>query len=184
MTQISPETEAHDAVLAGQKDEQDAVLTRAQSLVIEHVVHDRPLARLQERLDHEGDLVGVAAPSGGVDDEEKGTSGVEGAGEVENEAAGEGDGAAATDGVNGHAADEGSTTPTETSAPTPVSSPPPPPKIKHKMLLHNNDNELLRIEEVSHPSSRVRYTVDSISLTRLFSFPFFFLMPFGSFCRL
>lgn len=119
-------------------------------MVIEHVVHDRPLARMQERLDHEGDLVGVVSTGtpdivedGVVENEE--TSGVE---EVENEAGGDGDGDdAATTGVNGHADNTATTTPTETTAPTPAPS--PPPKIKHKMLLHNNDNELLRIEEVS-----------------------------------
>ena len=40
-------------MLEGEKNQQDAVLTRAQSLVIEHVVHDRPLAKMQEKLDHE-----------------------------------------------------------------------------------------------------------------------------------
>lgn len=116
VAQISPEVEAEAAALAGRKDIEDAAISRAQSLVIEHVVHDRPLAKMQEKLDMESELGERASSPVAI---EKGDV-------VERNMDAE---------MNGHDGDNR----TETGHSH---------KVKHKMLLHNNDNELQRVEEV------------------------------------
>lgn len=123
---VLPEVQAEAAAaLTGSKDVQDAALSRAQSLVIEHVVHDRPLAKMQEKLDLENEPAETAlvptdkAHGEGVDDN-KHTE------------------------VNGH----GENNRTET---------PHSHKIKHKMLLHNNDSELQRVEQVRSKNSGVAF---------------------------
>jgi len=115
VTQISPEVEAEAAALAGRKDVQDAALSRAQSLVIEHVVHDRPLAKMQEKLDLESEPAEMASSPSGT-------------------ANGDVDANRRTE-VNRHSDDNRA----ETTHPH---------RVKHKMLLHNNDSELQRIEDV------------------------------------
>lgn len=125
VTQVSPEAEAHAATLAGKKDVQDAVLSRAQSLAIEHVVQDRPLAKMQEALDHEGDADGEVNATITPDAERE-----DGSATSESEKKEE------RKDFNGHDTEK------------PAIEAPRSPKVKHKMLLHNNDNELLRVEEV------------------------------------
>lgn len=119
LQELSPTEEAKVTALQESKDVQDAVLSKAQSLVIESVVHERPLAKLQEALDHEAEVGSTV-----TDDKDKG---IEANGEVEK---------LIGDALDGEVEDEDKVTV-------------PSQKVKHKMLLHNNDSELLRIEDAS-----------------------------------
>lgn len=99
---------------------------------------------MQEKLDHEGEGESVgdalSATTGTLENMVEGKEKVAVA-VADNEEVRNGNAS-----VDSPANDQATTppTPTEAVAPTPA----PPPKIKHKMLLHNNDNELLRVEEV------------------------------------
>lgn len=113
-------------------------------MVIEHVVHERPLAKMQEKLDHEATEEDAAqqATTPGVEETDgektKKTS------EKNEDESGETNGSREevddpVAQVNGHAKEAEEKKP---------ETPPRQVKVKHKMLLHNNDNELLRVEQV------------------------------------
>lgn len=141
ISQPSPVDDANADAEAGIKSAQDEIMTKAQALIVEHVVHDRPLAKMQEQLDSE------AGTDDEDDEEEKKTS------EKATVAVAATDGEASPDGASAETPSEESTTnghaPTESAPHSPANETAHKhKKVKHKMLLHNNDHELVRVEEV------------------------------------
>lgn len=121
LNQPSPDVEAADEAAIATSDATNRVLSRAQSRVIEAVVEERPLARMQEQLDHENDAEEAVGSS--PTRKENGEQDKDAISTSEN----------GTDHVSGGA------------VATKLKS-----KTRHKMLLHNVDQELSRISAVSN----------------------------------
>jgi RNA polymerase II subunit A C-terminal domain phosphatase len=132
VNQPSPDLEAAEEASAATNNLVNRVLSRAQSKAIEAVVEERPLAKMQERLDHEDDIEG-----------EEGTR--------------------PSRKQNDIGAEDGSSTLEENRAENDsgrAARRTPKPKTKHKILLHNVDQELGRITAV-----RFTYSLPSLQFT-------------------
>jgi hypothetical protein len=120
LNQPSPDVEAAEEAATATTDATNRVLSRAQSKVIEAVVEERPLAKMQERLDHENDGEETGGPSSAWNENDSRDKGVVvSASDDDTE-----------NGVGGAVVTK------------------PRPKTRHKMLLHNIDQELGRVGAV------------------------------------
>ncbi|KAF8338151.1 uncharacterized protein EI90DRAFT_3286868 [Cantharellus anzutake] len=126
LTQSSPVTPIVEDEAIAKEGAEAKLLSAAQTKAIEAVVEQRPLAKMQEKLDKDAVAEAEAEAKAGVKStEERGNS------EKSEELAPKSDGSGGT--MNGHGEES------ETKSKI---------KIKHQMLLHNNDFELTRIEAI------------------------------------